>query len=146
MADACHPEELLENPEVQSILNGRRDVAFVAWGLGTFIRDEGLSHLARYLYDWSGSKSCFVFHAQGAGAETNDEAMIKVRKIYEQMGTPLTMRSLEHYAELIRPWHLDEPGFVPLLKWHGLDPSIMGEADVRNFGPGGIGYGAYLSK
>ncbi len=145
-ADAAHPEELLENSEVQAVLKGRRDVAFVVWGVGNFLSKTDLQHLARYLYDWSGPKSCVAFHAQGAGADRTDPANLQVVKIYDQMGTALCFHSLEEYTQDVLPWHPDEQGFIPLLKWHGLDPAIMQAEDVRNFGPGGGGYGGYLVK
>ncbi len=145
-ANAAHPEELLESPEVKEILKGRRDVAFVAWGLTSFLPDEALKHFTSCLYEWSGPKSCFAFHAQGAGVDTTDPATIQVMKIYEQMGTPLTFRSLERFKQLVSPWCPDGKGFVSLLSWHGLESTMMTETDVKNFGPGGIGYAAYLVK
>ncbi len=145
-ANAAHPEELLEMPEVKEILKGRRDVAFVVWGVGSFLSDADLRHLARCLYDWSGPKSCFAFHAQGAGSDPNDPANLQVVKIYEQMGPTLYNHSLAEYEQALLPWHPDKIGFISLLQWHGLDPAIMSKQDVRNFGPGGIGYGAYLVK
>ncbi len=146
VANAGHPEELLESPEVQEILKGRREVAFVAWGLGTFISNVGLKQLASYTYEWSGPKSCFAFHAQGVGVDASDPATTQVMKVYEQMGTPLTFRSLERFEELLSPWQPDDKGFVSMLQWHEMDASMMSASDVRNFGPGGIGYGAYLVK
>ncbi len=145
-ANAAHPEGLLEHPDVQAALKGRRDVAFVVWGVANFLSTADLKHLAQCLYDWSGPKSCLVFHAQGAGADPNDPDNLQVVKIYEQMGNVLNFHTLAEYEEVVRPWHPDESGFIPLLKWHGLDPSMMKEQDVRNFGPGGGGYGAYLVK
>ena len=41
--DARQPEELLNRPEVQKILAGRRKVAFVLWGVTGFLTDEDIA-------------------------------------------------------------------------------------------------------
>ena len=64
-ADARRPEELLNRPEVQEILEGRRDIALVHWGISLFLRDEELAHAARSLYEWSSASACWTFMAQG---------------------------------------------------------------------------------
>jgi hypothetical protein len=144
-ADARRPEGLLERPEVQDILGSKREVALVYWGISTFLTDGELAHAARVLYEWSGGNACWAFNVQ-AGGDPNDPQMVKVRAIYEQMGTPMHFRSLEKHEELLEPWQLDEPGFVSLLEWHSLDQSLMSEEDRRLVGAGGGGYGVYLIK
>ena len=42
-------------------------------------------------------------------------------EIYKNMGTPVYMRTMEEYADLVRPWKADANGFIPLLEWHGID-------------------------
>jgi SAM-dependent methyltransferase len=146
-ADARHPEELLNRPEVQNILKDRRDVAFITWGLSTFLEDEDIVHMARALYDWADKKSVWAFNAQG-GIKTVDNAtpgILKLIEFYKQMGTPVYYRSEEKYIEMLKPWRL-EGGFVAFLDWHGLDKSFMTDEDLRSAGPGGGGYGAYLIK
>ncbi len=145
-SDVCHPEALLNQPEVKSILKGRRDVAFVAWGVSLFVAPEDLQHLTRYLYDWSSPRSCLVFQAQGADANPEDPSMAEAIQLYKRMGTPMYLSSLEHYKELVRPWHADGKGFVSLIEWHGLEQTIMSEQDRHAFGASGIGYGAFLVK
>jgi hypothetical protein len=145
-ANARHPEELINNPEVQKILAGRRKIAFVYWGVGLFLSDEDITHAAKVLYDWSDPGSCWAFNAQGADINFQDPDIIKVIKIYEQTGNPGYFRTLKRYKELILPWHVDKMGFIPLLEWHGLDQSELGKEDATAFGPMGGGYGAYLVK
>ncbi len=146
LADVRHPEDLLERPEVLDILQGRRDIAFVMWGVASFLTDEDWQHIAHYLYDWSGPKSCMVFQAQFAGADPNAPAVSQANQVAAQTGIQYFARSLEQYQRLVQPWHPDLKGFISLLEWHGLDPAIMTAADVQSLGPGGAGYGAYLIK
>jgi SAM-dependent methyltransferase len=144
--DARRPDELLGRPEVQKILAGRRDVALVYWAVAAFMKDEELAFAAQYLHQWAGPRSCWAFNAQGANTDSADPAMMKMVKLYEQMGSPLYSRSLDQYQTLIQPWHTGEAGFVSFLDWHGLDQSEMSQDDRNAFGPSSSGYGAYLVK
>jgi hypothetical protein len=62
-ADAANPEALLNRPEVQEILAGRRKVGFVLWGVSAFLTDETIAHTARFIYDWAAPGSCLAFNA-----------------------------------------------------------------------------------
>ncbi len=145
-ADARRPEELLNRPEVQEIVGGRRDVGLVYWGISGFLTDEEISYVARSLCGWAGQGSCWTFNLQGADMDPNDPVGVQAGKIYERMGTPFHPRPLEKFVQLIQPWHPDEQGFIPLLKWHGFEQTDMSKEDQHTFGPGGMGYGAYLIK
>jgi hypothetical protein len=145
-SDATRPEELLRRPEVEQILAGRRKVAFVYWGVGAFLSDEGIAHATKYLYDWAAPGSCLAFNAMAAGFDPNDPGIVELIKIYDRMGQRPTIRTLEGYRKLVQPWHLDEKGFISLLEWHGFDQTELSKVDVAAFGPMGGGYGAYLTK
>ncbi len=49
---------------------------------------------------------------------------VEVLKIYENMGSPVYIRSKNEYLKLIAPWTPDEKGFVSLLEWHGLGQAL----------------------
>jgi hypothetical protein len=144
-ADARHPEELLNRPEVEDILKGQRDVAIVTWGLAGFVTDEDITYMAHFFHDWSGKKSVWAFNAQAANADPEEPGIVKVLEYYKRMGSAFTIRKLERYMELVKPWH-PEGGFIPFLDWHGFDQSSMTKEDLLAAGPGGGGYGAYLLK
>lgn len=144
--DAGHPEELLNRPEVQKILAGRKKVAFVLWGVAGFLSDEKIIHTVRYLYDWAAPGSCLAFNGQLAELNVQDPAVIQVVKIYENMGTQVFLRTLKQYEEMVQPWRVDANGWIPLLEWHGLDQSELANEDAESMGPFGGGYGAYLVK
>lgn len=145
-ADARQPEDLLNRPEVGEILRGKRTVGIVYWGISAFLTDAEIQRIAQTLFAWTGPGSCWVFHAQGADWDPNDPLGPQARKIYEDMGTPTYSRTKEEYAALLKPWHLDENGFISLLDWHGFDSSLLEEHNAQSWGPGGVGYGAYLVK
>jgi hypothetical protein len=144
-ADACHPEELLGRPEVEKVLAGRRKVGFVYWGLSAVVSDDDIVHAMQFIYDWAAPGSCLAFNAQGADIPDSPERA-QVNKIYAQMGTKTYNRTLKEYLELLRPWQLDEQGFISLLQWHGFEQSDFAKDDTESFGPMGGGYGAYLIK
>jgi len=145
-ADARRPEELLNRPEVQQILNGRRDLALITWGVSTFLTDEDLAYISHALHNWAGPRSCWAYNAQAVDGDPNDPNVVAVMNIYKQMGTPVYARSLNRTLELLQPWHADANGFIPLLKWHGFDQSELSREEAPAFGPMGGGYGAYMIK
>ena len=143
-ANITHPETLLNDPNVQKMLDGRRDVAFVLWGVSAFLADESLAHAVRYIYDWSGPNSCLAFNVQGGNR--NDPATQQVLEIYSKFGSPLHVRTLEESLALIEPWSIDGAGFISLLEWHNIEQSELSQADINAVGPMGGGYGGYLIK
>ncbi len=145
-ADANQPEKLLNSPEVEAILKGRRNVALIYWGVGGFLSDEGLAHAAKALHEWASVASCWAFNAQGADGNPNDPLGVEVLRIYAQMGSPFQIRSLNRYQELLQPWRPDDRGFISFLDWHGFDQSLLDDRDREVFGATGTGYGVYLTR
>lgn len=145
-ADARRPEEFLARSAVQDILNGRRDVALVYWGIAAFLADEPIVHIARALAEWSGSNSCWAFQAQGGGMNSNDPSLKHVSDMYEEMGSPMYFRPLDYIQQLVQPWRVDEFGFTSLIDWHSLGEGTLTDDDRDAFGAAGGGYGAYLIK
>lgn len=143
-ANAAEPEALLGRPEVQEILNGKRKVGFVLWGVSAFLTDEVLAHTAKYIYEWAAPGSCLAFNAQGADLPQNP-MLDKTFAIYEKMGAKFHRRSLDGFRQLLQPWKMDQD-FISLLEWHGFDESELAHEDLEMIGPLAGGYGAYLLK
>ena len=144
-ADARRPEELLNRSTVQEIIGENRNVGLVYWGISMFLTDDDITHAARVLYDWSGSKSQWAFNAQGINLNMTDPSTREVFEKYAKMGATTYLRSLEHMQKLLLPWKSDLQGFVNLLDWHSLDKNTLSDHDKHQIGAGG-GYGAYLTK
>ncbi|MCZ2126292.1 MAG: SAM-dependent methyltransferase [Anaerolineales bacterium] len=144
--DASKPEELLNNPDVVKILNGRRKAAFVLWGVSIFMSDEDLKHALQYLYDWAAPGSCLAFNAQGSDGDKDSDAISGTIEMYKRMGVTLYSRSLDHYKELLKPWTLDEPGFTALYEWDGVESVGLTAEDLAAFKPMGGNYSGYLTK
>ena len=145
-ADARHPEELLNRPEVTDILKGRRDIALVSWGLAAFIADEDIIHAAQFLSDWADKKSVWAFNAQAANVDTEDPGIKKVMQILQRYGRQDDLsEQWINTSELVKPWH-PETDFIPFIEWHDFDKSFMSDEELNAAGPSGGGYGAYLVK
>ncbi len=145
-ADARRPEELLNRPEVQELLKGRREVAFVYWGISIFLADEDIAHIAKVLSDWSGPTTCCAFQAQDVVENPADPNLAQLIKAYEHMGSKMYYRPLSRFRELLQPWHPDKQGFISLLDWHDLDETALTQQEQNTWGQGGRSYGAYLVK
>jgi hypothetical protein len=143
--DVAHPEILLNRPEVQSILKGRRNVAFIAWGVSAYLSDEAIANAAKYLAEWSSPESCLAFNAQSCDIEV-DEKLAAALKLYKQSGSPVYIRTKAEYLELLQPWHPDSMGFVSLLEWNGFDESILPEYTRQQTAGKGGNFGTYLVK
>jgi len=144
--DLVRPVELLERPEVQKILAGRRKVALSVWGVSGFLRDNELSGAMQALYDWAAPGSVMAFNTQLMDINLKDPAIIALFAIYGAFGQDNNPRSTALFNKLTQPWKLDEKGWISLLDWHGFDQSILAQEDAAAFGPVGGGYGAYLTK
>ena len=143
-SDAGRPDELLNNPEVQKLLNGRRKVAFVYWGVSSFLSDEEIKTAAKTLYDWAASGSCLVFNSQTRISDP--DARKQMAEIYRKMGTTTYARTPEDHLPLLTPWQIEGNGFTLLREWHGFEESEFAEENASAFGPNCGGHGAYFMK
>jgi len=144
--DVTRPEELLDHPEVQKILAGRRKIGFCVWGVSGFLYDNELSNSMQVLHHWAAPGSCLAFNAQAMDLNLNNPAIIALLDIYARFGQESHIRSSELFTHLIQPWRLDEKGWISLFDWHGFDGSEFAREDIDAFGPMGGGFGAYLTK
>jgi hypothetical protein len=145
-SDARRPEELLERPEVQEILNGRNNVGLVCWGIAGFLTDDDLRYMMKVFYEKTGPGSVLAFNAQGANSNMADPNVKRLIERYQQMGSPFRVRTTDEYMELVKPWRVESGQFIALTEWNGFDQSMMTAEDLQAAGPGGGGYGAYLVK
>lgn len=144
--DARRPDLLMNHPEIQSILRGRRNAAFILWGVSAFLADEDIRNLARFLDQWSGPQSTWAFNAQLADHGLPEPVVSTAVELYRKLGAPLFLRSRADYEALVQPWRALPPGFFTLLQQHGMDPETLSPEDRAAYGSTGGGYGAYLAR
>ena len=63
----------------------------------------------------------------GFEGETLPAAALETTKIYEKIGQPMTIRTLDTLKQLIQPWNVREPGFLPLEEWFGIKARLFEE-------------------
>lgn len=142
-ADCRYPTEFLNRPEIKEILNGKRRVAFVYWGISMYLADNEVTQIVKELYDWSSADSTLAFYLQPA--DMNSDNGRSIDDLYKSMGEQLHFRSVEQFQELFKPWKTDSLGYRTMEEWHGVDSPLTDE-DRDFFSSGTVGYGAYLVK
>jgi hypothetical protein len=144
-ADARRPEELLNRPEVDEILGDKRHVAFVYWGISMYLTDDDIRHAARVLYDWSDETSLLAFYIATGSAD--DPATANLMEVYSRMGEALSLRQVENFPPLVKPWRADPLGYRTMEEWIGHDITVAtSEAEDEVTRAGGGGTGVYLIK
>lgn len=142
-ADCRYPLEYLSRPEVQSILNGKRKIAYVYWGISMYLTDDEIKRISKELYDYSDDDSCMAFYLQPYDPES--EVGRQVMELYSKMGDPLQFRNLPAFKELFKPWVADKLGYRTMEEWHGVESPLAPE-EMHFFPDGTVGYGVYLVK
>ncbi len=142
-ADCRNPIEYLNRPEIQSILNGRRRIAFVYWGISMYLTNDEIHKISEDLHAYSDDSSCMAFYLQPYNRNTENGQ--QVEKLYQQMGDPLHFRTLPEFKELFKPWTADDLGYRTMEEWHGVESPLTPE-DMVWFPDGTVGWGVYLVK
>jgi len=137
--DAGRPEDLLESSVVKELFGDERRMAFGFNGICYFLDDEVLARSLQTIYDWAEPGSKLFLSDNDVILTSRSTQMVK---LYENLQR-LHIRDLKRVKELIKPWSICEPGFMPLEDWVGMDHSVAEEM-TRSFG--GHMVGAILEK
>lgn len=137
--DASQPEKLLESSVVTELFGDERRMAFGFNGICYFLDDDTLAHSLRTIYDWAAPGSKLFMSDNDVVLTERSTEMVK---LYENLQS-LHIRKLDRVKELIQPWTICEPGFMPLEDWVGMDHKVTEEM-TKLFG--GPMVGAILEK
>ena len=127
VCNAGKPEDLLNAPVVSQLFGNSRRVAIGFSGIAWFVNDDQVSHAMKVLYEWAEKGSCLFLSDSGFEGGKLSPALQGTKDIYEKIGSPMTFRTLDTLKELIRPWKLKEPGFLPLEEWFGMKAEVAEE-------------------
>jgi len=141
---ACHagkPETLLGSPVVTQLFGENRKVAIGFNGIAWFLPDEEIAHAMQSLHAWSAPGSrLFLSDIDYSSTTPEGKRMITM---YEKLGQPFHLRTLQGLKKLISPWKVREPGFKPLEEWFEMK-KVVGEKTQTTLG--GLLMGAILEK
>jgi hypothetical protein len=123
-ADACRPEGLLESPVISQLFGDNQKVALGFNGIAWFIRDEDLARSLKTLYDWAPKGTPLYFCDSQFDGPTMSSELKGLLDIYEKMGQPYFIRTIDTIKKLVHPWKIREPGFRELEEWIGVKAGI----------------------
>ncbi|MCA9909265.1 MAG: SAM-dependent methyltransferase [Anaerolineae bacterium] len=142
-ADCRYPIDYLNRPEIQSLLKGKRKIAYIYWGISMYLTDAEIAKISQDLHDYTDDSSTLAFYLQPY--DPDSDIGREVMALYSKMGDPLQFRTLPRFKELFKPWVADDLGFRTMEEWHGVESPLDPE-EKRYFPDGTVGYGVYLVK
>ncbi|MBN2535168.1 MAG: SAM-dependent methyltransferase [Spirochaetales bacterium] len=141
LCDAGKPESLIESDTVKTLFKDNHKVAIGFNGICYFLSDEQISHAMNVLYDWADEGSIIFLIDYDSENITKDlQAIID---LYSSMSQYVGVRTKNQFKEIIEPWKVDEPGFLPLEKWIEMSPAISD--DTQKSWGGGF-FAGFLKK
>lgn len=139
----CHagePEKILNSEVITELFGEDRKIAIGFNGIAWFLTDDEFAGSLRTLYDWA-AKGSRLFLCDNDVEELTEQGQ-KMVDLYEGL-QKIYIRSLKLVKELIGPWTVADPGFMPLEEWLGIDESASAEMTE---GYGGTHVGVILEK
>jgi len=127
---ACNvgtPEDLLGAPVVREFFGTSRRIAFGINGVAFFLSDDAIGHAMQALYDWADAGSRLFLCDMCLQGDTVSPTLQEIFNIYKGLGQPMRFRPLDTLKQLIGPWRVREPGFLPLEEWIGMKTVVEGE-------------------
>jgi SAM-dependent methyltransferase len=116
--DLRRPEEIVQHPEVQRLIDFAEPVAVLTVAVLHFIPDaDDPAGLIRRIGDSLVSGSYLVLSHIGPD-ESKPAAQDDARRMYEKTATPVVMRTRAEVAALLPPFEPVEPGIVIATDWH----------------------------
>jgi hypothetical protein len=141
ICDAGKPETLIESDVVKTLFKDNHKVAIGFNGICYFLSDEQISHVMDILYEWADEGSILFLCDYDSDHISKDlQAIID---LYSSMNQYVGVRTQDKFKELIKPWTLDEPGFLSLEKWVEMSPTI---SDDTSRSWGGCFFAGFLKK
>ena len=116
-ADLRHPEHILGDPVVKSLIDFDEPVGLLALAVLHFIpyEQDAAGIVARYREALAPGSFLAVTHATADGSA--GETVAQVQEIYQENMTTATPRTLEQVGELFEGFDLIDPGLVYLPLW-----------------------------
>ncbi|MEC4020619.1 SAM-dependent methyltransferase [Streptomyces sp. H27-D2] len=140
-ADLRSPETILSSPEVGRLLDLDRPVALLLVAVLHFLEDQDEpAKCVAQLRDALAPGSLLVLtHASTEGGPRNQEEGEQVQGVYQQIGSPLLMRSRPEVERFFDGFEIIEPGLVSMPDWRPDRPDAERGDPVSYSGFAGVG-------
>jgi hypothetical protein len=140
--NAAEPEKLLSSRAFASLFGDQRRVAIGFNGICWFLPDDKIAGSLSTLYDWAAPGSKLFLSDLDLGSLS--AASKGTLDFYKKVGQPVFTRNVATLQKLVGKWKADDPGYLSLDEWVGLDKESIAEG-IERMGGGEL-KGAILSK
>lgn len=140
--NAVYPDIILNSPLLDSYTKECCQIAIGFNGIAYFLPNDSLRYALRTLYQWAPRKT--VLFITDVDCDQLTDELKDIIDIYTKLEPGGEVRSQNVLKDIVSPWVVEEPGFLPLERWLNLGNEVNQEA-IKAWGGGGI-YGGYLYK
>jgi hypothetical protein len=127
LCDVRRPEVLLQGPVIKQLFGSNRKLALGLNGIAWFVRDEELAYSLKVLYDWAPKGTPLYLCDSSFDGPAIAPELKQSLDLYEKMGQPYFIRTMDTLKKLIHPWKIREPGFRDLESWVGVKGGVAEE-------------------
>jgi hypothetical protein len=117
--DLRNPREFLEDPALRDFIDFGRPVAVLLLAVVHFIEDrharDAVDILMREL-----PRGSYLVISHASGDQATAEEIASITEIYEKMGSPMYLRSLDEITSLFDGLEMVPPGVVDVGEWRNL--------------------------
>ncbi|MEU3217515.1 SAM-dependent methyltransferase [Streptomyces sp. NPDC006971] len=141
-ADLRRPREIVKNAEITQLLDLERPVALLLVAVLHFIQDsdEPQAAVAELREALAPGSLVVITHASYEGIPLGKERAGGAVGVYEDIRSPLIMRSRDEVARFFEGYEMVEPGLVAMPNWRPDNPAAPEQEDPFAFsGFGGVG-------
>ncbi len=123
-ADAAQPQQLLEHPDAQLLLNGERRAGLLFVSLEHLLPDDVLRTAWRTLYDWVAPDS-YLFVYGPSVRWNSDPDLLAINQMYARADVKSYYRTTEQLCEMAQPWQpLPDTDYTAFNVWDTSNPTI----------------------
>ena len=142
--DIKTPSEILDSTTAARLLDRKKKTAVGMNGITYFMDEDAIKSTLETIYNWAQEGDRLYLCDSNGSFESEDDR--EVYGMYEKMGTPFYMHSMEKMEQLSGRWKPVSPGYKLLEEWLGTAGSPLSFAREEVISHGGSFYGVIFEK
>ncbi|MFW6092021.1 MAG: SAM-dependent methyltransferase [Actinomycetota bacterium] len=137
-ADLRHPDEILDDPDVRSLIDFNQPVAVLLVAIVHFLTDEDdpAAIIGRFRDAMASGSYLALTHGTAESMPNRDLGVETILNVYNRSTAPLIGRSREEIMRLFDGLELIDPGLVWLIEWGAPEPVEQPERSLTYAGVG----------